>query len=92
MLKSEKLFSPQNYLLSVTGNCYVIDGDNDVDTIESILEENDLCLWSYPLSEMDYIVENSIDVVLVECLILDEWSGDYEKVLRFFEVPDDFVG
>lgn len=92
MLKSEELYSPQNYLFAVTGRTYVIDGDDDVGTIESILAENDVCLWSYPLSEMNYIVENNLNVVLVGCLVWDEYSGDYKRILRFFEVPDDFVG
>ena len=63
MVKSEKIYSPQNYLEAVTGNCYIISGDDDVGLIERILYENNLELWSYPLSEIDHIVENELNVV-----------------------------
>ena len=65
MVKSEQIYSPQNYLEGVTGNCYIINGDDDVGLIERVLYENNLDLWSYPLSEIDHIVENELDVVLV---------------------------
>lgn len=87
MVVSEELYSPQNYLEMITGNTYFISGDNDVEFIEHILEQNKLCLWSYPLSEIDYIVSNNLRVVLVECMIYS--NNEYVKVLRWFEVPDE---
>ena len=39
MVKSEQIYSPQNYLEAVTGNCYIIRGDNDIEEIEKILED-----------------------------------------------------
>lgn len=88
---SEKLYSPQQYLELVTGNTYIIDGDNDVDKIESILEDSDICYWSYPLSEIDHIVEEKLNVVLVDCLVYNNDTGEYEHVYRWFEVdgPDE---
>jgi hypothetical protein len=72
MVKSERIYSPQNYLEAVTGNCYIINGDNDVELIENILEEQDYDLWSYALTEIDHIVENKLDVVLVDCMVYNE--------------------
>jgi hypothetical protein len=90
MVKSEKIYSPQNYLDSVTGNCYVINGDNDIETIEKILYQNGYELWNYPLSEIDHIVANELDVVLVECMTYNEDTCEYDYVYRWFEVPEDW--
>lgn len=88
MVKSEKLYSPQSYLELVTDNCYVINGDNDIELIEKILKKQGYCLWNYPLSEIDHIVSENINVVLVDCMIYNEESNEYEHVYRWFEVPE----
>lgn len=90
MVKSEQIYSPQNYLEAVTGDCYIIRGDNDIEEIELILDDYVPNLWSYPLSEIDHIVENEINVVLVDCMVYNEEKKEFEHVYRWFEVPDDF--
>jgi hypothetical protein len=90
MVKSEQIYSPQNYLMEVTDNCYIINGDDDVGLIERILYENGFDLWSYPLSEVDHIVENNIDVVLVDCMVYNEETKEYDHEYRWFEVPEGF--
>ena len=90
MVKSEKIYSPQNYLESVTGNCYIINGDDDVGLIERILYENGFELWSYPLSEINHIVENELDVVLVDCMVYNEDTSGYDHEYRWFEVTEDW--
>ena len=90
MVKSEQIYSPQNYLEAVTGQCYVVRGDNDIDTIETILETYGYNFWNYPLSEIDHIVENEINVVLVDCMVYNEEKKEFEHVYRWFEVPEDF--
>jgi hypothetical protein len=90
MVKSEQIYSPQNYLEAVTGECYIIRGDDDIAEIETILEDYDYSLWSYPLSEIDHIVENELNVVLVDCMVYNEEKKEFEHVHRWFEVPDDF--
>jgi hypothetical protein len=90
MVKSEKMYSPQNYLEAVTGECYIINGDNDVELIESILYERSYELWSYPLSEIGHIVENELDVVLVDCMVYNKETEEYEHEYRWFEVPEDW--
>lgn len=89
MVKSEKVFSPQEYLELVTGKCYIITGDDDVDFIEKTLAKNARCLWNYPLNEIDHIVESNLNVVLVECMIWNEDKGEFEHKLRWFEVEGD---
>ena len=90
MVKSEKIYSPQNYLEAVTGKCYIIRGVNDIETIEVILEDYDLELWNYPLSEIDHIVENGLNVVLVDCMVVNEETDEFEHEYRWFEVPEWF--
>lgn len=90
MVKSEQIYSPQNYLVAVTGDCYVVRGDNDIEEIEIILDDYGYCLWNYPLSEIDHIVENNLNVVLVDCMVYDNETNEYKHVYRWFEVPEDF--
>ena len=90
MVKSEQIYSPQNYLEAVTGSCYIIKGANDIETIEVILEDYDLELWNYPLSEIDHIVENNLNVVLVDCMVWHKDGNEYAHEYRWFEVPEDF--
>ena len=43
-------------------------------------------LWSYPLTETDYVLKNNLRVVLVECInVVDNGT---EKCYRWFEVPE----
>lgn len=92
MVKSERIYSPQSYLESVTGNCYIIRGDNDIELIQEILTENgaELKLWDYPLSEIDHIVENDLNVVLVDCMVWNGEAREFQHEYRWFEVPEDF--
>lgn len=90
MVKSEKIYSPQNYLMAVTGDCYVIRGVNDIESIEVILDDYSLELWNYPLSEIDHIVESDLNVVLVDCMVVNKKTDEFEHIYRWFEVPEDF--
>jgi hypothetical protein len=91
MVKSEQIYSPQNYLEAVTGECYIVRGDDDIESIDKILRRKlNRSLWNYPLSEIDHIVENEIDVVLVDCMVYNEDKKEFEHIYRWFEVPEDF--
>ena len=92
MVKSERIYSPQNYLMAITGKCYIHSGENDVEFIQEILVENGYTdtLWDYPLSEIDHIVENNLNVVLVDCMVVNEETDQFEHQYRWFEVPEDF--
>lgn len=90
MVKSEKIYSPQMYLEGVTEKCYVFDVDNDIEFIEKILYEHGYEFWNYPLSEIDHIVENNLDVVLVDCMVWNEETKEFEHQYRWFESPENF--
>ena len=92
MVKSEKLYSPQSYLECITGNCYAIRGCDDTETVEYILKEQGYNLRSYSLIEIERIISESLDVVLVDCMVWNEKSKEYEHVYRWFEVPENFKG
>ncbi len=91
MVKSEKLYTPQTYCEKLTGNCYCFNQDDTVKEIECVLRHNGLESehWSYPLSEIDHIVENGLNVVLVDVSGFDK-HGRWKKEYRWFEVPEDF--
>ena len=90
MVKSEKIYSPQRYLEAVTGRYYIIQGEDDIDFIEDVVDCNGLSLWNYPLSEIDHIVANNLNVVLVDCMVVNEETDEFEHQYRWFEVPEDF--
>ena len=92
MVKSEKIYSPQNYLEAITGKCYMISGEDDVEFIQEVLvmHGHTDTLWDYPLSEIDHIVENNLDVVLVDCMVVNEETDQFEHQYRWFEVPENF--
>lgn len=90
MVKSEQIYSPQNYLMAVTGKCYMVCGEDDVSFIHGVLFHNDFEFWDYPMSEIDHIVENNLNVVLVDCMVVNEETDEFEHQYRWFEVPEDF--
>ena len=90
MVKSEKLFTPQSYVEALTGNCYVFGSDNVCEQISNVLLLNKMQnLFDYPLSEIDHIVENKIEVVLVDVSCFDK-HGIWHYEYRWFEVPENF--
>lgn len=90
MVKSEQIYSPENYIDAVTGNYYILRGEDDIESISKILDRFGYYLWNYPLSEIDHIVENELNVVLVDCMVWNEDKKEFEHAYRWFEVPDDF--
>lgn len=92
MVKSEKIYSPQNYLEAVTGLCYMIEGENDAEFIQEVLVANGYVgtLWDYPLTEIAHIVENDLNVVLVDCMVVNPKTDQFEHEYRWFEVPENF--
>ena len=89
MVKSNNIYAPQNYVGAVTGTYYFFKHkEHPADEIQYLLAINDCELWDYPLTEIDHIVENNLNVVLVDC---SHYEGDmYVNEYRWFEVPEDF--
>ena len=84
MIVSNELFSPQAYLECVTGQCYIIDGENDYLTILSILKQNNKNKHIYRLKEIDKITEG--EFVLVECMGYDQIEDNWYKELLWCEI------
>jgi hypothetical protein len=92
MVVSKKLWTPQTFVEAITGKCYIIEGDDDVGLIDRLLEENDHGdLWNYPIDEIDHIVENSIPVVLIDCMVYNEDKEQYEHEYRWWEIPENKI-
>ena len=89
MVKSNEVYSPQAYVGEITGNYFISKFDGSVNGIRKHLEQYGFDnLWDYPLTEIDHIVENNLDVVLVDC---SHYEGNkYVNEYRWFEVPEDF--
>lgn len=51
--------------------------------LEDLFKEEEICLWNYPLTEIEHIIENELKVVLVR---FPEDIGEYEY--RFCEIHD----
>ena len=90
MVKSEQIYSPQTFVEAITGLYYVSEGEDDVTFVEEKLALNGFELWNYPLTEIDHIVENNLNVVLVDCMVWSEETEEFEHQYRWFEVPEDF--
>ena len=90
MVKSNQIYSPQSYVGAITGTYYFFKHKmHPVDEIQYLLKLNGYDnLWDYPLTEIDHIVENNLNVILVDC---SHYKGDmYVNEYRWFEVPEDF--
>ncbi len=95
MIKSQTIFSPQNYLLAMTGHCYILHDDFDV--VKSIhlllqkhgVEDENRKIADFPFTDVRQVVESNLNVVLVDISGYgpdDEWKTQY----RWFEVTDEF--
>lgn len=92
MVLSEKIYEPSEFVEILTGHYFYFNKENTVREIEDILsdEYEEGSLWSYPLSEIDHISDNDLNVVLVDV------SGfyntvEFQHIYRWFEVPSDFI-
>ena len=89
---SNELYTAETYLELITNNSYIKpqEVEDDVLWIHDILENVEKydpgALWDYPLDEIDHIIENDLQVVLVDCLVLNKQTGEYEHELNWFEV------
>ena len=89
MVKSNQIFSVQEYCDKVLGFCPIVNGEQD--ELRKILDkEGHSDLWDYPLEEIDHIVENNLNVVLVDCSYVDEKCQTVHEY-RWFEVPDNYI-
>lgn len=84
MVKSEKIYSVQGFCDEFLGFCPIIYGYKG--ELRDLLDDNGYdSLWDYPLSEIDHIVENELDVVLVDC----SYTMPFEHIMdyRWVEIP-----
>jgi len=90
MVVSEKIYTPQRFVEIITGHCYIFSGDSVTHNIQKKLRYNGYELWDYPMSEIEHIVENCLNVVLVDVSSFGD-KGYIVPEYRWFEVPADFI-
>lgn len=84
---SDEIFSPQNYLMVVTGKCFMTHGRDDIATIKSILKQTgNEKLKSFSLNEVFKAASENCRVVLVDCMIYDNAQNKFIHKLQWFEV------
>lgn len=89
-IKSEHVYSPQEYLEVVTGKYYTFNGEDDVKEITKFLKFNNIKMRHYPLSKVGEAAKDGTMVVLVECMVVNSITDEFERAHVWFEVPDDF--
>lgn len=90
MVKSDKIYTPSQYLEAIIGKHYNLREGNDIEEIDRILGGRGYNLWDYPLNEIDHILEEDVDVVLVMCSYWNEDKHEFDYIPRWFEVLEDF--
>lgn len=90
MIKSKYIFSPVDYISTVTKDevCVLRTGAT-VSDIEKILNDFNLDLKNYALEEIDNILADNINVVLVLFTELNE-DNELKPVYRWFELNRGF--
>ena len=85
MIVSNELFSPQAYLEEVTGECYILQGDDDILSIREVLTlHGDHNKRIYKLKEVDKLING--DFVLVETGRYDEVKNVWRQELVWCEI------
>lgn len=87
MIKHTEILSVQDYLDLVTGKCYIIRGNDDMELINQILKENGLKARNYKFANVEGFIKDKTDVVLVRCYVLDKKIQEYKTDLRWCEFP-----
>ena len=92
MIKYDSIIYPQAFLAVMTGKCFCVTADNQLEEIENILVQElggGQC-WSYPFEETEDVVKNDKSVVLVEIVNINE-EREQERLYRWFEVPEEWT-
>lgn len=92
MIKYDGIVYPQAFLAVMTGKCFCVTADNQLEEIENILDEElggGQC-WSYPFEETEDVVKSNKSVVLVEIVNINE-ECEQERLYRWFEVPEEWT-
>lgn len=86
---SKEIYSPQNFLETLTGNCYFFNIEKSIlaQVYHLLFVNGFINLGNYSLTEIDHIVENDFDVVLVDVSDFDDEKNKWIKEFRWFEIP-----
>lgn len=90
-VKSQKVYSPQNFIGILTGNFYLFSSSSFIrGHLESILEEHGYAgPISFDIDEIEIIVNGNYPVVLVDTSFYQS-NGVYQNNFTWFRVPENF--
>ena len=89
-IKSNNIFSSQNYLELITDACYIIHASKPVlQQLEETLDDYGFPSVSYDLADVRTALSAGTPIVLVDCCDVDD-DLQPVKIYRWFQVPDDF--
>ena len=89
-IKSNNIFSSQNYLELITDACYIIHASKPVlQQLEETLDDYGFPSVSYDLADVHTALSAGAPIVLVDCCDVDDDLHPV-KSYRWFQVPDDF--
>ena len=90
LIVTDKILTPQKYLELMTGKYYPLNEDNQLATVENILDREfgKGTFWSYSLKDIPS-EEHDVKLVPVEIVNITE-DCKQDKFCRLFQVPDDW--
>lgn len=85
---SEEIYLPQDFVEALTGKYYIFNIEKSIlEQIYNFLAINNITyLKHYPLTEINHIVKNNLDVVLVDVSDFNTNKGKWEKQYYWFEI------
>ena len=85
-----QMMSPQNYLEIMTGETFIINGDDDNKLSKNVLRQRGIRAKSYDFDDISGLVNATGQYVLVDA-IADDNVGMYHAY-RWWQIPDDYHG
>ena len=90
MVATQRVLTPQEYVDRLVGpGRFTLPGYNGIDEIQQVLNRTGYdAVWDHALTEIQFIVEENLDVVLVACQVRNNPESPASTVYRWYEVPE----
>ena len=92
---SEEIYSPQDFVEILTGKYYIFNIEKSIlEQIYHFFAINDITyldLKHYPLTEINHIVKNNLDVVLVDVSDFNTNKDKWEEKYYWFEISHKYI-
>jgi len=85
MVLCDRVLTPEEYVKINFNTQIKLASDNQIEELELFIEAQGECLWSYPLTETEHVINEGSPIVLVDCVVLNPKTKKSEHVFRWFE-------